>query len=46
MTKTFTNYKKLNKLIFSFEWHTYLIDSDVNILVDKFNHEMNRYIYL
>lgn len=41
VTKTFTNFNQLNKLILSFEWHT---DSDVNILVDKFYNKMNTFI--
>jgi len=42
--KNIINFNTLNILISSFDWHSLLINNDVDILVDKFNYKINELI--
>jgi hypothetical protein len=42
--KKIINFNKLNILISSFDWHSLLINNDVDFLVDKFNGKINKLI--
>lgn len=38
------NFSNLNNLLLSFNWYNYLFDSDVDILLDKFNTKINEFM--
>jgi len=38
------NFSNLNNLLLSFKWYNFLSDSDVDILLDKFNTKINEFM--
>jgi len=38
------NFSYVNNLIFSFNWYNFLLDCDVDVLIDKFNSKINEII--
>lgn len=42
--KRIINFNIINILISSFDWHSLLINNDVDILVDNFNYKINELI--